>query len=62
MLPTSHQPARIYASAKTHKFSSVDAVNINDLKFRPIIDQTDTMIYNTAKVISDYLKPLCKNK
>ena len=38
MLPTSNQPARIYASAKTHKFSSVDSVNINDLKFRPIID------------------------
>ena len=30
MLPTPNQPARIYASAKTHKFSSVDNVNIND--------------------------------
>ena len=36
MLPTSNQPARIYASAKTHKFSSVDSININDLKFQPI--------------------------
>ena len=62
MLPTSNQPARIYASAKTHKFSSVDNVNINDLNFRPIIDQTGTMTYNAAKVISDHLKPLCKNK
>ena len=62
MLSTSNQPARIYASAKTHKFSSVDNVNINDLNFRPIIDQTGTMTYNAAKVISDYLKPLCENK
>ena len=62
MLPTSNQPARIYASAKTQKFSSVDNVNINDLKFRPIIDQTDTITYNAAKVISDHLRPLCKNK
>ena len=62
MLPTSNQPARIYASAKIHKFSFVDSVNINDLKFRPIIDQTGTRTYNAAKVISDYLRPLCKNK
>ena len=62
MLPSSNQPTRIYPTAKTHKFSSVDSVNINDLKFRPITDQTDTMTYNAAKVISDYLKPLCKNK
>ena len=62
MLPTSNQPARIYASAKTSKFPSVYNVNINDLKFQPIIDQTRMMTYNAAKVISDYLRPLCKNK
>ena len=62
MLPTSNQSARIYASAKTHKFSSVDSVNINDLKFRPIIDQTGMITYIAAKVTSDYLRPLCKNK
>ena len=62
MLPTSNQPARIYASTKMHKFSSVNSININDLKFRPIINQTGTMTYNTAKVSSDYLRPLCKNK
>ena len=48
MLPTSNQPARIYATAKTHKFSSGN--------------QTGTMKYNAAKVISDYLRHLCKNK
>ena len=31
MLPISNQPARTYASAKTHKFSPVDSVNIMTL-------------------------------
>ena len=31
-------------------------------KFRPIIDETGTFTYNAAKVISDYLRPLCKNE
>ena len=50
MLPTSNQSARIYASAKTHKFSFVNSVNINDLKFRPMIDKTGTITYNATKV------------
>ena len=49
MLPTSNQPARIYASSKIYKFSSVDTANINDLTFRPIIDQPGTMTYNDAR-------------
>ena len=57
LLPTSNQPGKVYASAKIHKFSSVDNVNINDLKFRPIINQTGTMTYNADSVISDYLRP-----
>ena len=32
MLQISNQPARIYASAKTHVISSVDSVNMNDLQ------------------------------
>ena len=48
MLTTSNQPARIYVFAKTHKFSSADSLNVNDLKFRPIVDQTGTMTYNAA--------------
>ena len=43
MLPISNPATRIYASVKTHRFSSVDDVNIKDLKFQPIIDQTGTM-------------------
>ena len=33
-----------------------------NMKFGPIIDQTGTFIYNVAKVILDYLRPLCKNE
>ena len=54
MLQTSSQPARIDDSTRTHKFSFADSVNINDLKFRPIIDQTGMVTYSTPKVISDY--------
>ena len=62
MLLTSNQPAGIYTSPKTQKFSSADSENVNDLKFRPIVDQRGTMTFNPAKVISDYLKPHFKNK
>ena len=62
MLSTSNQSIRIYTFAKTHKFPSVDSVNVNDLMFKSIIDQTGTMTYNAAKVISEYLRTLCENK
>ena len=58
MLSPSNQPARIDTSTETNKLLSVDSMN----KFRPIIDQTGTIPYNAAKIISDYLSPLCKNK
>ena len=38
MRPTSSQPARLFATAKTHKFTDIKQININDLKLRPIID------------------------
>ena len=58
MLPQSNTPAQLYGTAKTHKFDNIDQVTIQELKFRPIIAQTGTYLYNTAQVISDYLKPL----
>ena len=36
--------------------------NVEKLKFRPIIDQTDTLTYNSSKVIEKYLKSLCQNE
>ena len=62
MRPVSNRPARLYASAKTHKFDNINDVNLDQLKFRPIMDQTGTYTYNTAQVISNYLKPLCTNE
>ena len=56
-----HQPARFFATAKTHKFDDRSLINLDDLKFRPIIDQSDTYTYNTAKIVSDYLQPLAHN-
>ena len=62
MQPDSNQPARLYGTAKTHKFETLEDITVANLKFRPIIDQTGTLTYNAAKVISDYLRPLCKNE
>ena len=61
MYPNSNQPARFFASAKSHKFNSLDDINVKDLKLRPIIDQTNTLTYKASKVISKYLSPLSKN-
>ena len=61
MKPVSNQPARIYGTAKTHKFNNQTEITLESLKFRPIIAQNGTYTYNAAKVIADYLKPLCSN-
>ena len=62
MRPISNQPGRLYATAKTHKFSSLDDITIEKLKFRRIISQVGTYMYNATKIIADYLKPLCQNE
>ena len=62
MQPDSNQPASLYGTAKTYKFQTLEDITVTNLKFRSIIDQTGTFTYNAAKVISDYLRPLCKNE
>ena len=57
-----NQPAKLYGTAKTHIFNNIHEINKEKIKFRPIIDQTGTYSYNAAQVISQYLKPLCKNE
>ena len=42
MWPTSHAPAKLYGTAKTHKFNDISKVTVESLKFRPIIAQTGT--------------------
>ena len=61
MLPKSNQPGQLYGTAKTHKFSSIDDITLENLKFRPIIVQSGTYTYNVAQVIADYLELLCSD-
>ena len=61
MKSSSNTPAQLYGTAKTHKFESISDITVDSLKFRPIIAQTGTYTYNTAQVISEYLKPLYIN-
>ena len=58
----SNQPGSIYATAKTLKFNSLDDINVDNLKFRPIISLIGTCTYNAANLIAEYLKPLCSNQ
>ena len=62
MRPSSNQPARFFATAKTHKFDNFKDITIENLKLRPIIDQTGTATYNASKVVVNYLRPLTNNK
>ena len=62
MRPVSNHPAQFYASAKTHIFHNINDVNLHQLKFRLIMDQTGTYTYNAPQVISINLKPLCINE
>ena len=59
--PVFNQPERIYATARTHKFNSLDDINVENLKFRPIISQIGTYTYDAPKLTAEYLKPLCSN-
>ena len=58
MRPVLNQPARFFVIAKTHKFKSLEEINVDQHKLRPIMDQTSTFIYNASKVIAKYLKSL----
>ena len=61
MHPVSNQPGRFFATAKTHKFTSLNDIIVENFKLRRIIDLTGTYTYNTSKVIANYLRPLSKN-
>ena len=38
------KPGRFFATAKSHKFGSVNDITLDQLKLRPIIDQRGTYI------------------
>ena len=50
MEPDSNQPSRIYGTAKTHKFETLEDITAANLKFQPIIDQTGTFMYKAVKL------------
>ena len=62
MRPVANQPAKLFATAKTHKFNDIEEINVEKLKFRPITGQTGTFKYNCSKVIAGYLKRLYRNE
>ena len=62
MTSSSNQQARLYGKAKTHKFNFTKDITRDNLKFRPIIDQTGTYTYKTAQIIGEYLRPLSRNE
>ena len=61
MYPKCKQLVRICGLSETDKFNNINEIIINDLKLRPIIDQTNTYTYHAAKAILGYLKSLRNN-
>ena len=62
MRPRSTQSSRFFSTAKMHKFESISDNTLEQLKLRPIIDQTGTYIYKASNVVAKYLGPLPKNQ
>ena len=47
MRPVFNLSGRFFATAKTHKFTSLNDITVKNLKLHPIIDLTGTYTYNT---------------
>ena len=58
MLLKSNPPGQFYGTAKTQKFTNINEITKDNLKFRSLTTQTGTYIYNVAQVIAKYLKLL----
>ena len=54
LCPSGSAPARIYGTAKMHKFSSSDSFP----KLRPIFSSIGIFSYNLARFLCDLLAPL----
>ena len=55
---TSTQPARLSATAKTHKLTNTKKKYLNNLKLLPIINQTGTHLWDCSNIIAQYLQIL----
>ena len=62
LIPASHGPRTLYATAKAHKFNPLHNITVDNLKFRPTISQIGAYTYDALRVISQYIKPLCENE
>ena len=58
----SNQPACLYWIAKTHKLENLEDITLANLNIWLIIDHSGMFLYNAAKFMPDYLRPLCKNE
>ena len=61
MRSRSNQTGQFFATTKKHKFKSISDITLEQLKLRPIIDQTGTYIYKASKVVAKFLGPLATN-
>ena len=57
--PVSNQLAKLYGTAEIHNFGNLKDITSQNLKCYQLKDQMGTFTYTAAKVISNYLKPLC---
>ena len=62
MRPVSNHHAQFFVTVKTYKSDDYSLINANNLKLRPIIDQSNRFTYNSAKIVSDYLQPSAQNE
>ena len=53
MLPKSNQLVQFNCNAKTHKFTNIVEITMDNLTFRPIIAQTGAYTYNIAEVVAE---------
>ena len=53
---------KLFAAVKTHTFNKIEKINVEELKFRSIIDQACVFTYNCNRIIAEYLKLLCQNE
>lgn len=60
--PIFTQPARLYATGKSHKFEDHNQIITDNLKLWPIISTGGTYFYETAKALSKCLAPLAENQ
>ena len=63
--PSGSNPGKFYGTAKIHKISNEEEMNIGNvdrLPLRPIVSNIDTATYKTSKFLAELLAPLGKSK